>query len=223
MLKAVIFFKRKSGMSVEAFQQHWGTTPAEIMKRLPGIRRYVQNYTLASGYRKGEPAFDGIAESSFENTESMKALARTPQYAAVLADEPNFIEPSSMGSIITEEHVIKDGPSAPEAVKSVSLVTRKDGMPVDEFFRYWLEVHGPLCKAVPSFRRYVQCHTRRSIYASGRKPAYDGAAMTWFDSTEALRAAAGSEDFARLRADLEHFMASERSPSILAREHIVLA
>jgi uncharacterized protein (TIGR02118 family) len=223
VLKVVIFFKRKAGMPVEAFQEHWRTTHADIIARLPGIRRYVQNRTLASGYRKGEPAFDGVAESSFDGTEAMKGLLGTREYQAVLDDEPNFIERSTMGSIITDEHVIKEGPAAPDAIKSISLVTRRDAMPIEEFFRYWREVHGPLCKAVPSFRRYVQCHTRRSIYASGRTPAYDGAAMTWFDSTEALRAAAGSEDFARLRADLEHFMASERSPSVLAREHIVLA
>ena len=223
MITMVIFFKRKSGMPVEAFQEHWRTTHADIIARLPGIRRYVQNHPLASAYRKGEPAFDAVAESSFDDTEAMKTLARTPEYAAVLADEPNFIEPSTMGSIITEEHVIKDGSPGQDSVKSISLMTHKDGMPIDEFFRYWLEVHGPLCKAVPSFRRYVQCHTRRSIYSSGRTPAYDGAAMSWFDSMEALREAAGSPDFARLRADLDNFMASDRSPAILAREHIVLA
>ncbi len=222
MLKMVIFFKRRTGMPVEAFQEHWRIRHAEIIAKLPGIRRYVQNHPLPSAYRKGEPPFDAVAESSFENSEAMKALVGTPQYDAVLADEPNFIERSSMGSIITEEHVVKDGPAGEGAVKSITLVTHRDGMPIDEFFRYWIESHGPLCASLPEFKRYVQCHTRRSIYASGRKPAYDGAALAWFESEQALREAARSSSFARLREDVERFMAGDRSPSVLTREHVVL-
>ena len=223
MLKMVIFFKRRAGMPVEAFQEHWRTRHAAIISRLPGIRRYVQNHVLPGAYRKGEPPFDGVAESSFDDSDAMKALVGTPQYDAVLADEPNFIERSTMGSIITEEHVVKDGAPGEGAVKSVTLVTHRDGMPIDEFFRYWLETHGRLCASLPEFRRYAQCHTRRSIYASGRKPAYDGAALAWFESEQALRDAARTPAFARLREDVEGFMAGDRSPSVLTREHVVLA
>jgi uncharacterized protein (TIGR02118 family) len=220
MIKTVIFFKRKSGMSVEAFQEHWRTTHADIIVRLPGIRRYVQNHPLPSAYRKGEPLYDAVAESSFDSTEVMKALPGTREYQAVLDDEPNFIEPGTMGSVITEEHVVKEGAVRDDAVKSISFVSRKPQMPIDEFFRYWRDVHGALCRAAPAFRRYVQNHTRRSIYASGRTPAYDGVAMSWFDSLEALREASASPEFARLRADLDNFMVNERSPSLLAREHV---
>ncbi len=83
-------------------------------------------------------------------------------------------------------------------------------------------MHGPLCRAIGAFRRYVQCATRRSGYEGGRNPAYDGAALAWFDSLEALREAARTPEFARLREDLPRFMANERSPSILAREHVVI-
>lgn len=222
MVKMVIFFKRKAGMTVEAFQEHWRTRHAAIISRLPGIRRYVQNAVLASAYRKGEPAFDAIAESWFDDTQAMKNLARTPEYAAVLADEPNFIDAATMGSIITDEHVVKDAPVPQDAVKSIDLVRRRDGMAIDEFFRYWRDVHGPLCRAEPAMRRYVQSHTRRSIYDTGRTPAYDGAAMAWFDSMQALREAAGTPGFAGLRADVEKFIDRGRSPAVLTTERVVL-
>ena len=86
MVKMVIFFKRKPGMSVEDFQKHWRTTHADIIVKLPGIKRYIQSHVLAASYRKGEPAYDGVAESYFETTQAMKELAKTPAYAAVLAD-----------------------------------------------------------------------------------------------------------------------------------------
>lgn len=222
MVKIVIFFKRKPGMTVEAFQEHWRTIHADIISRLPGIRRYVQNATLASGYRKGEPAFDAVAESWFDDTQAMKSLARTPEYAKVLADEPNFIDAASMGSIITDEHVIKDAPAPRDGVKSIDFVTHKNGMPIKEFFRYWREEHGALMKGLPEVRRYVQSHTRPSIYESGRTPAYDGVAMSWYDSTQALKEAAATPGFAKLRADVEKFVARERSPFVLTTERVVV-
>ena len=223
MVKMVIFFKRKAGMSVEAFQQHWRTTHAGLIVRLPGIRRYVQNHVLASIYRKGEPAFDAVAESSFDDTQAMKSLASSPQYAEVLADEANFIDRASMGSILTDEHVIKDAAAPAGAAKSIDFVNRRAGMPIDEFRAYWREVHGPLCAALPAVLRYVQNATRRSIYDSGRTLAFDGVAMTWFASADARRAAASTPEFERLRADVDTFIARERSPGVLAQEHVILA
>lgn len=71
-------------------------------------------------------------------------------------------------------------------------------------------------------RRYVQNHTRLSIYASGRTPAYDGVAMAWFDNMDALRAAAPTPEFERLRADVENFIARDKSPFVLTQEHVIL-
>ena len=223
MIKVIYFFKRRPRMSVEDFQAHWRTTHAEIIAALPGIRRYVQNHVLPSAYRKGEPAFDGVAESWFDDTRALKALASTPQYAAVLADEPKFIDGATMGSIITDEHVIKDGPAPEGGIKTVDLVTHKPEMPLDAFFRYWREDHGALGAASPAVRRYVQSHTRGSIYAAGRTPAYDGAAMMWFDDMQALRAAAATPEFERLRVDVATFIARDKSPAVLAAEHVILA
>ena len=71
-------------------------------------------------------------------------------------------------------------------------------------------------------RRYVQNHTRRSIYESARIPAYDGVGMIWFDDLQALRDAALTPEFERLRADVANFIAPDRSPSLLTREYLFL-
>ena len=136
----------------------------------------------------------------------MRDVAKTPEYQAVRADEPNFIDVSSMGNIVTEEHVIKEGPVLPQGVKSVGFVRHKPEMEITEFQRYWLEVHGPLAAKIPVIRRYVQCHTRKSIYESGRTPPYDGVALTWFDDTSAMRASAASAEYARVIADEPNFL-----------------
>lgn len=223
MVKAVSFFKRKPGMSVEAFQAYWRTTHAELVVKLPGVRRYVQSHTRVSGYRKGEPVYDGIAELWFDDTQAMRALVGLPEYAAVQADEARFIDPSTMGLIITEEHVIKDGPAPPGGAKNVEFVRRKPGMAIDAFQRHWRQVHGPLGAAIPMVRRYVQSPTRRSIYERGRTPDYDGVALTWFDDTQAMRASAATSEYARVRSDEANFIAPGPAPFIITTEHLIVA
>jgi uncharacterized protein (TIGR02118 family) len=189
LIKVVIFFRRRPEMAVAAFQQHWRERHAALVVRLPGLRRYVQNTPLSSSYENGAPEFDGIAESSFDDTRAMKELAPTPLYAAVLADEPNFIDRASMGSIITEERLLKAGPAPQGGVKRIAFVKREPGVAIEEFFGRWLE-EGQRQVRNTAVRRYAQCHCRRSIYESGRTPAYDGVEMAWYDGPEALGAAA---------------------------------
>ncbi len=62
MIKSVVIFRRRPGMSVEAFGRHWQAEHAPLVCRLPGLRRYVQSQTLESAYRKFTPACDGGAE-----------------------------------------------------------------------------------------------------------------------------------------------------------------
>ena len=179
-------------MAPEDFHQHWRSRHAALIVRLPGIRRYVQNFPATA-----DAPYDAIAESSFDDTAAMKALARTPEYAAVLADEPDFIDRPSMGSIITEEHVIKDG--APAGVKTIRLVARNTSMPIDAFFGSFLD-KAKVAAHLPGTLRYVQCHTRRSVYESGRTPPYDGAEMIWLEKGTPACAVPGFIDAQRSRS-----------------------
>jgi uncharacterized protein (TIGR02118 family) len=193
-----------------------------VVTRLPGIRGYVQSHTLLSGYRSGRPLYDGIAEVWFEDTGAMRALAGTPAIKAVEADEAEFIDRSTMGLLIVEEHVIKGALAPAGGVKNVEFVTRKPGMDVDAFQHYWRATHGPLAATIPTIRHYVQSHVRRSAYEGGRRPAWDGVAITWFDDTAAMRASAASPEYARVRADEPNFVAPD-PPFIITREHVIIA
>jgi uncharacterized protein (TIGR02118 family) len=222
MVKAVSFFKRRAGMPVEEFQAYWLREHPAVVLRLPGVRRYVQSHTLLAGYRKGEPIYDGIAELWFDDTKAMAALRGTKEMEAVTADEAVFIDRGTMGLILTDEHVIKDGPAPPGGAKNVEFVTRKPGLGVDEFQRYWREIHGPLAAQIPMIRRYVQSHTRPSAYERGRTPTYDGVAITWFDDTGAMRASAASAQYPRVRADEPNFIAPGDAPFIITTEHVIV-
>jgi uncharacterized protein (TIGR02118 family) len=43
-------------------------------------------------------------------------------------------------------------------IKSIGLLTRKEGLSHEDFVKHWLQVHAPLAHAVPGVRRYVQSH-----------------------------------------------------------------
>jgi uncharacterized protein (TIGR02118 family) len=54
----------------------------------PGVRSY-RVYT-AAGPQNGEPAFDGVAVPSFDDRAAYEAAVALPEFAAAIADAPNF-------------------------------------------------------------------------------------------------------------------------------------
>ena len=223
MVKLVVYFKRRADMEVEPFQEYWRGRHAEVVCGLPGIRRYVQSHTLLAGYRKGEPVCDGIAEVWFDDTDAIRALDGTDALRAVQEDEARFIDRSTMRTLVTDEHLIKDGELPEGCVKNVEFVHRRPDLGVEAFQRYWREVHGPLASEIEVILRYVQSHCRRGGYANGRQPPCDGVAITWFASTAAMRESARSDAYARTRADEPNFIAPGELPFIITREHVVVA
>ena len=222
MIKAITCINRKPGMEVEAFQEYWRSRHAEIVAELPSVRRYVQSHVLPQGYRKGELIHDGIAEVWFDDVQAMRDLADSKEYAAVLADESNFIDSERRIFLLTEEHVIKDGAIPEDGVKNIEFIHRKPGMAVEAFQRYWREVHGPIASEIPVLRRYVQSHVCLGGYRDGRQPAYDGLPITWFDSTADMRLSATTEAFATTMADEPNFLAGEKIPIIITKEHVII-
>jgi len=221
MVKVLTFLKRKPGMAVDEFQRYWLTRHPAAVMRLSGVRRYVQSHTLATAYARGEPAWDGIAEIWADDTDALRTMSRSPEHAAVQADEAQFIDRSTMGLIVTDEHVLAGGAVGPEAVKAVEFLARRPGTSVDDFQGHWRERHAPLLTAIPGLRRCVLSATRRAAYTAGRAPAWDGVTLMWFDSPDALRAAAGSSAYADAVADRAGFLAPGAPPFIVTREYVI--
>ena len=222
MIKLLSILQRKSDLDVDSFQHHWRGQHAEIVSRLPGLRRYIQSHTLVSGYAKGQPAADGIAELWFDDSAALRALENSDELVAVRNDELKFIGPRRHQQLYITEHVIKDGAIPADGVKNVEFVTRRPDLSVAEFQRHWRETHGPLGAAIETVSRYVQNHARDSSYRDGRQPEFDGVAITWFENTNAMRASASSEAYAVTRADEKNFVTIPLD-FIITREHVIIA
>ena len=102
-------------------------------------------------------------------------------------------------------------------IKSIGLLSRKDGMTHEEFVRHWVEVHAPLAHAVPGLRRYVQSH----IVEERRRPdipaidvEIDGIAELWYDDREAMARAHATPEAKALHADGALFIGRIKSFTI---------
>jgi len=108
-------------------------------------------------------------------------------------------------------------------IKSISLLTRKDGLTHEQFVRHWVDIHAPLAHAVPGLRRYVQSH----IVEERRRPdipaldvEVDGIAELWYDDRESMARAMASPHSRALHADGARFIG--RIKSFTVEERVIV-
>ena len=222
MIKVCELVKRRPGLDVEVFQAYWREVHGPIVSCIPGLRRYVQSHPLPGGYRNGELPFDGVAELWVDDKDALRAMADTTAFAAAKADEPNFIDTEALIELVVDEVVVKDGPVGPDALKSIGLVRFRSDLEPDAAQRYWRDVHGPIAAGIDVLRRYVQSHVRLGAYRDGSRPAWDGMAMTWFDSVEDMRHSATTDAYRATIADGPELLAPGPTPTILCRELVMI-
>jgi len=107
-------------------------------------------------------SYDGEGEVLIDSLTVLAEMTKSPEYLeGALAGERNFIDLKRVEAMATEDHVIVDGPIGSPLVKGIYQLKREDGMSVDEFRKYWIEVHGDLGSKLPGLRRYVAVASRR--------------------------------------------------------------
>ncbi len=109
-------------------------------------------------------------------------------------------------------------------IKTVSLLTRKEGLSHEEFVRHWIEIHAPLAHAVPGVRRYVQSHiigerTRPDIPTTAVD--VDGIAELWYDDRAAMERANSSPEAKILHDDGALFIGHIKS--FVVEEKVIIA
>jgi uncharacterized protein (TIGR02118 family) len=106
-------------------------------------------------------------------------------------------------------------------IKLVYCITKKPELTDEEFFRYWRNVHGPICARIPLLRKLVQ--SRRLTIPGDRNPAdYDGAAELWFDDAEALLKARQSPEWKASSEDERNFVDHTKVAYFISEEHVIL-
>ncbi len=93
-------------------------------------------------------------------------------------------------------------------IAAISLMRRQDVLNLNRFRRHWLDVHGPLVRAFPKLRRYVQCHTVDSVASNeeGLSLRVDGFPILYFDNDTDRLAAHNSPEMAACNIDSRLFV-----------------
>jgi len=117
-------------------------------------------------------------------------------------------------------------------IKLVYCIRKRDDVELAEFYRYWLEDHGPLVKSVAAdigACRYVQSHTvlpemnAGMVEGRGLASPYEGITEVWWPNQaeleRGLASAEGQAAAARLVEDEARFIDFSRSRVFMTEEH----
>jgi len=222
MLKAITLLKRKYPLTVGEFQDYWLHTHVDLISRLPGVRRYVQNHPLPANYEHGEPPYDGVAELWGDNTQTFRDMAADAAYANVLTDELIFLDTESKHLMMTSERIINDGQAPADGVKLVEFFRRRQDVKVADFQQYLLQHQEMLTTRLVHLRRFAQSTVRSGGYSNGRIPLYDAMSSMWFDSWGDLQQAMNSNLYADIMKVQDNFINTNERVSLTCEEHVLI-
>ena len=105
MFHVVFLVKRSPTMDLAAFTRYWIQDHTPFTARVPGVRAY-RCYAATGAEDGGDPALDGVAVLSFDDEAAYRAAMAGPEFAAALADAPNFQDVAATTAIFADEFVI---------------------------------------------------------------------------------------------------------------------
>ena len=103
MFTVTFVVNEKPGMDRTEALRYWRDTHGPIVRKVPGVRRYVQQHAVAAP--EGEPPFLGVASLYFDDQEAFGAAAASPEFAAAIEDVANFGH-TQLATAFTEDVVI---------------------------------------------------------------------------------------------------------------------
>ncbi len=95
-----VLYENEGSDRAEALR-YWRETHGPIAAKIPGLMRYVQQHAVAA--TDGVPPFLGVASLAFADQAAFEAAATSPEFAAALADLPNFADPERLPTAFVDE------------------------------------------------------------------------------------------------------------------------
>ncbi len=181
-------FSRRDGITEAQFNEHWRKVHGELARHMPGVHRYLQNHIRERLFEvQPFPSHEvgGISQQWFDDIAAMERCERSPEYAAVKRDIPNF--QGAITILVLEGQPVIDAPVPDGAAKLLVLSRRRaqgDALAQLRATASRAQAPGPL--------RYVQnfvvdnSHPVSADVPSGQVPV-DAMAELWFAGREQLR------------------------------------
>ncbi len=107
-IKGVFPFRRKDGMSVEAFQRRWWHGHGPIAARTEGALFYLQCHPLVETYAGTPPVFDGVTELHWPDlATARRAMASRQMREDQGGDSPHFAAAGSVQLFAAQEETLR--------------------------------------------------------------------------------------------------------------------
>jgi uncharacterized protein (TIGR02118 family) len=96
-------------LAAEDALAHWRTRHAELVRAVPGLRRYVQNHCTTGpvGDAAKQPPYTGLGEVWFDDISAAQAAMATPEWRRVIEDAATFMDMKRITAAWAEEHVFE--------------------------------------------------------------------------------------------------------------------
>ncbi len=105
MAKAVFQIRGKPGLSLPDFKKYWLNVHGPIVKKCPGLRRYVQCHAVEGAYAYGNPRWDGVAELWCDDALAMERMFDSKEFREeAWPDAANFLDNIAM--FVAQEHQV---------------------------------------------------------------------------------------------------------------------
>ncbi len=209
------FLQRRPDLSQADFLRHWREVHVPLVSRLPGLRRYDQNFVIDSeqrgiDYARGPVTFDAISEAWFDDEAAMESSLTSDAANAVVADEPNFVD--DMRVVTVAQNVVIPTPPGAPLLKRMSTIKRREDVTPETFHHEWLNVHSLLVRRLPQVKGYTQNvildRTRGQGGQLSREDLpIDGLVELRFEDVQSLHAAFRSDAGITLMTHAREFIA----------------
>jgi len=202
MFKAMVLLKRKAGLSLEQFIDHYEGSHAPLgVKYQTKMVRYLRHYLHPSPYPLDgtvvEAEYDVLTELWFPDRAAYDegmALMMAPEANKVLnEDEARFLDLSRSRLAFIEEHE-SDMPGQTgvrdntKDLRSIVLLKRKPGLSLEDFIDHYENTHAhlgiTLGKTMSRYRRLFLRPAPYPLDGSVVEPEYDVATEVSFVSRE---------------------------------------
>lgn len=125
-MKLFAFVKRKEGMTREAFLDYWHARHGPLIRDTPGLGDRTLRYEQHPARPGDRSGWDGVAVQEFASWDDFLAMLDGESGEAMRADEANFLDPSSIKVVFTEDPVVIVDPGASAEGHDASQVATGD-------------------------------------------------------------------------------------------------
>lgn len=107
------FYKRKPGLTLAQFHQHWREIHGPLIAENPACREHMHRYVqhqIAPGVPGAQPLeYDGFSEAWYESLDARAQLRLDPRFKIVTDDSPLFLDMSKTSVQMVDTQIVQIG------------------------------------------------------------------------------------------------------------------